>query len=82
VTVALYSDPFTSGVQLVMLRPLGVVSPPGQAGGKAREKRRVRPGVGAGGAAKGSIPEDMSLRGISDIMSNPSVEDNAVKEGP
>lgn len=46
---------------------LGVVAPPGQAGGEALERRRVRSVMHAGVAVTWFIPEAMSLRGISSI---------------
>jgi hypothetical protein len=47
-----------------MLPPLGVVSPPGQAGGEALARSLVRSVMDAGVAVKGFRPADMSLRGI------------------
>ena len=60
-------SPLLSESQLGMLPPLGVVSPPGQAGGEALERSLVLYTMDAGVAVKGFIPEAMSLRGISDI---------------
>jgi hypothetical protein len=55
------------GVQLGMLRQLGVVAPPGQAGGEAREKHLVPSVMDAVGAVQGCRPADMSRRGISSL---------------
>ena len=60
-------SPLLSESQLGMLPPLGVVSPPGQAGGEVLETSPVLSVMDAGVAVKGFIPEDMSLRGIRDI---------------
>jgi hypothetical protein len=56
-----------AGVHLGMLPPLGVVSPPGQAGGEALERSLVLYVIDAGVAVTWCLPEDMSLRGISAI---------------
>jgi hypothetical protein len=50
-----------------MLPQLGVVAPPGQAGGEAIERRLGLDVMDAGVAVKGFIPEAVSLRGISAI---------------
>ena len=46
---------------------LGIVAPPGQAGGEALERSLVLYVIDAGVAVTWFIPEEMSLRGISDI---------------
>jgi hypothetical protein len=50
-----------------MLPQLGVVAPPGQAGGEALARRLVLDVMDACVVVKGFIPEAMSLRGISAI---------------
>jgi hypothetical protein len=50
-----------------MLQQLGVVAPPGQAGGEALARSLVLSVMDAGAAVTWFIPADMSLRGISSI---------------
>jgi hypothetical protein len=47
-----------------MLPQLGIVSPPGQAGGEDLEKILVLDGIDASVAVQWFIPEDMSFRRI------------------
>jgi hypothetical protein len=50
-----------------MLPQLGVVSPPGQAGGEVLERSLVLYVIDAGVAVKWCIPAAMSLRGVRAI---------------